>query len=330
VTLFDAETNAHTIARGFGAAADLAGKTFKTKAGGLVVTALKNGHTLPYVPLSAQSSPKLQLFSAHIDVPDLSSVKVFPLLDRGKPLGALVVGSTAPDRDLSREEERMLETVTLHAARTLANAQMYARMETMATTDGLTGLANRRRLEELLGEALARAKRFSRHVSVLMVDADHFKSVNDTYGHGVGDLVLQRIAEVLQAEARRTDVVARYGGEEFVVALDETDVNGALRVAERIRERVEKEVVHGEFGRVRVTVSLGLACWPEQGQRPDGDESMQAVLDAADQALYEAKRKGRNRVEVFGGILKGDPPRPSLPPSAGGRPSGTGPRKEAS
>src|SRR5262249_4041952 len=162
----------------------------------------KNGHPLPYVPLAAQSvKSKLQIFAPKISVPELASVKVFPLFDRGNPLGALVIGSALPGRELSREEERMLETVTVHASRTLANAQMFQRMEMMATTDGLTGLVNHRRFKELLGEALARAKRFDRQVSVLMVDADHFKTINDTYGHPVGDLVLKRIARILEKEA---------------------------------------------------------------------------------------------------------------------------------
>jgi diguanylate cyclase (GGDEF)-like protein len=296
VTMFDKAKNEHTIVAARGAE-KLAGSSFKSKAGGLVVTAIKNGHPLPYVPLSAQSvKSKLQLFSPKIPVPDLSSVKVFPLRDRGQPLGSLVIGSTVPNRDLTREEERMLETVTLHASRTLANAQMFQRMEMMATTDGLTGLVNHRRFKELLGEALARAKRFTRRVSVLMVDADHFKTINDTYGHPVGDLVLQRIAKILEKEARRTDVVARYGGEEFVVVLDETDTKGARSVAERIRERIERELIQGEFGRVRVTASLGLATWPEHG------DAMEALLEHADQALYEAKKNGRNRVEVYGGL----------------------------
>ncbi len=296
VTMFDKEKTEHTIVAARGAE-KLAGQKFKSRAGGLVVTALKNGHPLPYVPLSAQSAKsKLQIFSAKIAVPELCSVKVFPLFDRGLALGSLVVGSTLPNRDLSREEERMLETVTVHASRTLANAQMFQRMEMMATTDGLTGLFNRRRFTELLEEALARAKRFSRQVSVLMVDADHFKSVNDTYGHPVGDIVLTRIAGILMKEARRTDVVARYGGEEFVVVLDETDVRGARSVAERIREKIERELIQGEFGRVRVTASLGLATWPEHA------DSMEDLLERADQALYEAKKNGRNRVEVYGGL----------------------------
>jgi two-component system cell cycle response regulator len=296
VTLYEAEAHRHQVV-GVKAEAtlqkSLEGHPFHDKDGGLVAMALKNGHALPYVPLSEQPDrAKLQLFGHH-EGPALESVKVFPLLHRGAPLGALIVGSLRRGRELSREEERMLDTVTAHAANSLANARMYQRMEMMATTDALTGAFNRRRFGELLDECLARAARFGRQVSVLMIDADHFKSVNDTYGHPVGDLVLQRIASMLQAEARRTDVVARYGGEEFVVILDETDAAGAQRVAERIRARIEAELIQGDFGRLRVTASLGLATWPLQAQ------NREELLERADSALYEAKRKGRNRVAVY-------------------------------
>ncbi|MCK6546801.1 diguanylate cyclase [Myxococcota bacterium] len=305
VTLFDADAHVHTIIaarKGDGTIpSTLTGATFPSRDGGLVESALKNGHALPYVPLSQQPTrEKLSLFG-RLGHPELQAVKVFPLVERGAPVGALVVGSTVSGQELTREEERIFDVVTAHAAVSLSNARMYAKMETMATTDGLTGLVNHRRFKELLTEALARAARFTRQVSVVMVDADHFKSINDTWGHPVGDLVLKRVAAILKAEARRTDVVARYGGEEFVVVLDETDSPGAELVAERIRERIEREVIEGEFGRVRVTASLGVATWPANAG------VMEDLLEAADQALYEAKRKGRNRVVLSRAVHCADP-----------------------
>jgi diguanylate cyclase (GGDEF)-like protein len=310
VTLFDEEKEEHSIV-GLRAESEriekaLRGASFLHKQGGLVAMALKNGHPLPYLPLSEQPDRQELLLFGNLETPPLESVKVFPLLEHGRALGALVIGSTVPGAELSREEERMIDVITAHAAITLANARMYKKMEMMATTDGLTGLTNHRRFKELLGEALARASRFDRNVSVVMVDADHFKTINDTYGHPVGDVVLKRIAGLLQAEARRTDVVARYGGEEFVVILDETDPKGAEMVAERIRERIEHEVIQGDFGRVRVTASLGLATWPQHA------DSMEDLLERADQALYEAKRKGRNRVIVCRGARCADPERPAI------------------
>lgn len=310
VTLYEADVQSHRVVgvrAGDGQQQALDGHTFHDKDGGLVAMALKNGHALPYVPLSEQPDrTKLQLFGRH-EGPALESVKVFPLLHRSVPLGALIVGSLRRGRELSREEERMLDTVSAHAANTLANARMYQRMEMMATTDALTGVFNRRRFGELLDECLARAARFGRQVSVLMIDADHFKSVNDTYGHAVGDEVLKRIASLLQAEARRTDVVARLGGEEFVVILDETDGAGGQRVGERIRQRLEAELIQGDFGRLRITASLGLASWPLQAK------TKEELLERADLALYEAKRKGRNRVVVYRDrAVPSEPPRAAM------------------
>ena len=297
VTLFDAEAKEHTIVRVRDDRAKLVrqleGTTYPNKAGGLVAMAVKNRRPLPYVPLSQQPDRVgQQVFGEGLQV-DLRSVKVFPMADREAPLGALVVGSQEDGRELAPSEERMIETVVAHAAITMANARMYKEMERMATTDGLTGLVNRRRFNELLSEALARAERFGRQVAVLMVDADHFKRVNDNHGHPVGDLVLKRIAKLLVQEARRTDVVARYGGEEFVVILDETDADGAVLVAERMREAIASERIHGDFGKLSVTASMGLAVWPQHA-KSQGD-----LLEAADQALYVAKQDGRNRVEVF-------------------------------
>lgn len=321
VTLFAEEKHAHSIvlvrSTDQRLKKELEGRTFADAKGGLVAMALKNGHPLPYVPLSQQPDrSKVRIFGESVE-PELESVKVFPLSEHGRPLGALVVGSSIGKEELTREEERMIEVVTAHAAITFANARMYAKMELMATTDGLTGLVNHRRLKELLEEALARATRFERSVSVLMVDADHFKTINDTYGHPVGDVVLRRIASLLQAEARRTDVVARYGGEEFVVILDESDESGALMVAERMRERIEREVVQGDFGRVRVTASLGLATWrhgPRAGKKGSaGPEGSGELLERADQALYEAKRKGRNQVIVSSVAHCASPGRPAIP-----------------
>ncbi len=297
VTLYDEAQRAHTVAALKGEVAEkteLLGASFDADDGGLVSMALKTNQPLPLRPLlEQQDRGKVQIFGGELKVPALRAVKVFPLSLRDLPMGALVVGSTRASGEVNEAELRMLETIVAHAATSLANVQMYKRMEMMATTDGLTGLVNHRRFKELLDEALARAERFGRKVSVLMVDADHFKTVNDTYGHPVGDLVLKRIAKILGEEARRTDVVARYGGEEFVLVLDETEHEGAFMVAERIRQRIEREVIQGEFGRVRVTASLGLCTWPEQAK------SRQDLLERADQALYDAKRKGRNQVGVY-------------------------------
>jgi two-component system cell cycle response regulator len=125
---------------------------------------------------------------------------------------------------------------------------------------------------------------------VLMTDIDHFKTVNDTYGHPAGDVVLRGVAQMLREQARDTDVVARYGGEEFAVVMPETDLGGAQVIAERLREAVAARIFHTEVGPVRVTLSVGLAASPQDGTEMD------ALVQLADQCLFQAKRAGRNQV----------------------------------
>jgi diguanylate cyclase (GGDEF)-like protein len=161
-----------------------------------------------------------------------------------------------------------------------------------AVTDDLTGLSNKRRFRELLDKEAARAGRFGHELSLLMLDIDDFKSVNDTHGHLQGDEVLRGVARALDSESRGVDEPARYGGEEFAIALPETGLEGALEVGERIRARIagqEVERLDGE-GKISVTASLGAATMA------NGDQDVEALIAAADAALYEAKAAGKDRV----------------------------------
>lgn len=159
-----------------------------------------------------------------------------------------------------------------------------------ALTDGLTGLHNRRWLEDMLPRLLGRHQREARPLSVMMMDIDFFKKINDTRGHTVGDLALRHVAQQIQGNLRPLDLAARYGGEEFAVLLPETDLQGGIAAAQRLRKAIENSpaLVQGEE-RVCLTVSVGLA----QARRA---MSAEALLQEADSALYEAKRQGRNRV----------------------------------
>jgi diguanylate cyclase (GGDEF)-like protein len=159
-------------------------------------------------------------------------------------------------------------------------------LERISITDGLTGLVNRRRLMEALATEVERANRMQHPCAVLMVDVDHFKQFNDTYGHPAGDAVLARVAALLRESIRTIDVAGRYGGEEFLLVLTETTMAGALEVAERIRANLQTEVFDGG----RITVSVGAAEFPEGGQ------SAEALIMSADLALYQAKKDGRDRV----------------------------------
>ncbi|HEX5438502.1 MAG TPA: diguanylate cyclase [Gemmatimonadaceae bacterium] len=168
-----------------------------------------------------------------------------------------------------------------------------ARLEQLARTDPLTQTLNRRALMDRITSELERAHRYALLLSILLVDLDHFKEVNDTYGHLAGDEVLRTVAATLQREARTVDVVARYGGEEFVVILPETGEEGAMAVAERIRQRMAEQTpdAEGPGSAVRVTVSIGVATAPLAGV-----DSPEDLIAAADRALYRAKAEGRNRV----------------------------------
>jgi diguanylate cyclase (GGDEF)-like protein len=173
----------------------------------------------------------------------------------------------------------------------VANAQLLV----MSSTDALTGVANRRSLEERLHDMWEHSQRLHEPLSLVMCDIDHFKHVNDDYGHQAGDAVLQQFAKLLQDEAREIDKVGRYGGEEFVLLLPGTVLDAAVTFAERIRERVEKYAFTFEDGQsLHRTMSCGVAAWPHPRV---GDQD--ALIKAADDALYVAKETGRNRVVRF-------------------------------
>jgi diguanylate cyclase (GGDEF)-like protein len=171
---------------------------------------------------------------------------------------------------------------------------MVRQLEEKATTDGLTGLLNKRAMLECADEKLRAAGRFGRALSVLIADIDHFKKVNDTYGHDVGDVVIKELGAIHTRVKRTTDAVARFGGEEFVTICEETDAEGAFLLAERIRTELEKTVFHAGGEELRCTCSIGVATFPLAG------ESWEELFKAADEALYTSKRGGRNRCTVFG------------------------------
>ncbi len=160
----------------------------------------------------------------------------------------------------------------------------------MTIIDGLTEVANRRRLEEFLDRELAGAQRHGRALSVAVIDADHFKTVNDKYGHIAGDFVLRKLASVIQGIIRRDELLARYGGEEFVVVMPSTSLDQGAMLGEKIRSLVETTAFEFEERRIPVTVSVGVATLRESIQTVD------SFIHSADEALYRAKEEGRNRV----------------------------------
>jgi two-component system cell cycle response regulator len=219
---------------------------------------------------------------------DAGNFVVVPLHAEGGCVGVLVAEHSA--RNSSRVERRLVTIIERFASQTalaLRNAALLEEMEQMATTDGLTHIANRRAFQETFEREVARSIRSGEPISLLMIDIDNFKVLNDTYGHQVGDEVLRQVAAAIQAGSRDIDTAARYGGEEFAVILPGCGSRDALVSAERLRRFVNDSFV----GRA-VTVSAGAATFPDQAS------TAEALVKAADNAMYRAKRAGRNRVRV--------------------------------
>jgi diguanylate cyclase (GGDEF)-like protein len=193
------------------------------------------------------------------------------------------------------ERERLLESYLSGAASALSNLRLLNTMKQQANVDVLTGLYNRRFLEDYARKLLAMARRRQQPVAIIMMDLDHFKSFNDIYGHELGDRILRQFAKTVTEAMREANLAARFGGEEFVVLLPDTGPKASLLVAERIRQAVMRMVVPSgtEKPLPQITVSLGIALFPEHG------ESLEEVLLASDKALYESKNSGRNRATVF-------------------------------
>jgi len=167
------------------------------------------------------------------------------------------------------------------------------KLERLANFDSLTGLYNRRTILGKLHELINRANRYKEDFSLIMLDIDHFKSVNDHYGHLTGDEVLEKIATLTRRNTRDTDIVGRYGGEEFIIILPKTNLSSAWVAAERIRSIIEKAEMKDSVGNVfAITVSQGVAGW-------EGGEDANSLISRADEALYKAKGKGRNRVQIL-------------------------------
>lgn len=203
-------------------------------------------------------------------------------------LGALYVGA-AKENALTEEHRNIIETVSYQTAMALKNARLYEQTQQMALTDGLTGLYTHRLFQDKLNEEIEYAARHDQPVVLVMVDADNFKTYNDTLGHPAGDALLKEIAALLKDKVRGSDIVCRYGGDEFALLLKNTRKEDAARMCERIREAFQLR-----FGgnQVQVTSSIGLACFPVDA------DSKKDLAQAADDALYVSKRGGRNRVSV--------------------------------
>jgi diguanylate cyclase (GGDEF)-like protein len=216
-------------------------------------------------------------------------IAVVPLVFQESLLGALQVSSADPSRLWHENEILLLRTVADQVAVAVNHAGLFAQIQQQALTDPLTGCYNRRSFEMQLDKDLLMARRVQQPLSLVILDLDRFKHLNDTVGHDAGDAALRRLAECFRKELRGADAAARFGGDEFALILPNARAEGAVLVAERLRERIE-EIVIPDFG--NLTTSIGIASFPLHGNtRTD-------LFRAADGALYAAKRAGRNCVRV--------------------------------
>jgi diguanylate cyclase (GGDEF)-like protein len=220
---------------------------------------------------------------------ETASRMCIPLVSFGQTLGVLVLDS-AQAGSFKGSDIQPLESVADICATAIQNAHYVERVKQLAFLDGLTGIFNRRFFELRIAEEIERARRFGAGMAVVMVDIDHFKRLNDEFGHLLGDEVLRQVSSVFHQQLRKIDVVCRYGGEEFAILLSQTHQQHALGVAEKLRKLVEGWQFPGVPRPVRI--SVGVASFPDHGTTRD------ELVKAADGALYAAKQAGRNRVRV--------------------------------
>jgi diguanylate cyclase (GGDEF)-like protein len=222
------------------------------------------------------------------------SLAAVPLLAQERLLGVLTV-TRSEDDPITDIQLNLLRAIADNAALAIRNAQLFTRMRELSTQDELTGLANRRLFYNQLGMEIDRARRFEQPISVVAIDIDHFKLLNDRHGHPVGDAALREVATLLGRNVRKIDTVARVGGEEFMILLPRADIQEAAGVAGKLRHAVLNTEFSGgkEQPEGRLTVSLGVAMLA-----PTDDRNGESLIGRADQALYAAKHAGRNRVFV--------------------------------
>ena len=216
-----------------------------------------------------------------------SALVAVPLMVAGDVMGMITAWSRG---EIAEHAVQDLETLAPYAALQLRHAREFGAMRTRAEHDALTGLNNRRAFEEHFGSEAARYSRYNRPFALLIFDIDHFKTVNDRFGHEAGDYVLREVASVIQKSLRNVDFAARLGGEEFVVLLPETGLEKAIEIAERVRTRMEALIPSWRGQDIPVRISAGVSSVPECVATPD------ALLRSADTALYASKNAGRNRV----------------------------------
>jgi diguanylate cyclase (GGDEF)-like protein len=221
------------------------------------------------------------------EIPDLEDQTVIPLIIENEPLGFLVA------RGVPEQDKEKFHILAQQFALGIKGAFLFRKIQELTTVDSLTQMFNRRYFLERFHEELSRCQKFKLKLSFVMADIDHFKAINDRYGHLVGDAVLKEMARVIKENIREIDFMGRYGGEELSVVFTETDTREARYACERIRRAIESKSLRVYDEELKVSISLGLSTFPEHALEAG------ALIEKADEALYQAKKEGRNRVCVY-------------------------------
>jgi diguanylate cyclase (GGDEF)-like protein len=273
-------------------ATDAAGLSTPTEldAASMIAEACRSGR-LQVLEDSRAATQERGLYGVSRGIQEPVSLAIVPLVKDGNTLGALVL-EAAEVKALTQEEARNLTVLGAIVTASLELAWQFAEVDKRARTDPLTGLFNRHHFGEQLQRTLGEADRYGTAVSLVLVDIDHFKRVNDQWGHQAGDSVLKQVARILQDGVRSVDVCVRYGGEEIALLLPRTDSEHAVEVAERLRARIAAQPLRHGATEIAVTASFGVATYPETVKVRD------QLFPASDKALYIAKHEGRNRVRA--------------------------------
>jgi diguanylate cyclase (GGDEF)-like protein len=232
--------------------------------------------------------------------PKLHSVAVLPLVRYGDLIGSLNLGSISAERFAEHAATDFLQRLCTIVAICIENTTNHERLKRVGLTDSLTGINNRRFFDQRIGEEVARCLRTHEPMACLFMDIDHFKHINDQYGHQVGDQVLRKCAALIREQLRNSDVLARYGGEEFAAVLSYADTRTAFEIAERIRDSIARHdfTCHdaGGHSTLAVTLSIGVSGLSSSTVPTDTETLTKKLLTEADNALYSAKHSGRDRV----------------------------------
>lgn len=287
-----------TLLEGYGFPPEWKGTVRVSPANGILGESIRNRMVITrkhYLQGRSHWDLQLSTLEEHGITPEV--VAPVPVSWPGKPFGLLVIADCDPLEGTERQYATMVSDLLASAIR---KGMEKESLEYEATSDSLTQLSNRRHFDVWFMNELIRARSYRLSLSLALIDIDHFKNVNDTYGHPCGDKVLQQVAGVIRRNTRGSDLVARYGGDEFAVVMTSADKRQASGYAENIRRVVEELRIELPGDTVSVTVSIGISEFPQDG------ETMKELLEASDIALYEAKTSGRNRIVLASPSLLAD------------------------